>query len=155
MTIRRLLEELETGIQWIAPVSPMEVAITLLAQEGTSALLVSSDKRSMAGILTSSDIVRYLEAHHKLPGHLQVRNVMTHPVISCDVREPVQRLEWLMSKHHMRHIPVTEDGVPVALISILDVTRYRLLTAEQEASELREYVAGAPWRVRPHRHRQS
>lgn len=155
MTIRRLLDELETDIQWIAPVSPMDVAIALLAQEDISALLVSSDKRSMAGILTSSDIVRYLEAHQKLPGHLRVRSVMTHPVISCDARQSVQRLEWLMSKHHVRHIPVTKDGEPVAVISILDVTRYRLLTAEQEAAELRDYVAGASWRVRPRPHRQN
>lgn len=155
MTIRRLLDELETDIQWIAPVSPMDVAIALLAQEGTSALLVSSDKRSMAGILTSSDIVRYLEAHQKLPSHLRVRNVMTHPVISCDVRKSVQRLEWLMSKHNVRHVPVTDEGEPVAVISILDVTRYRLLTAEQEASELQDYVAGASWRSRPRPHRRN
>ncbi|WP_323775714.1 cyclic nucleotide-binding/CBS domain-containing protein [Leisingera sp.] len=155
MTIRRLFEELETDIEWIAPVSPVDVALALLAQDGTSALLVSPDKRSMAGILTGSDIVRYLEANKKLPGNLRVQNIMTHPVISCDAHQPVQRLEWLMSKHNVRHIPVTEDGVPVAVVGILDVTRYRLLTVEQEAEELREYVAGAPWRGKTNPRRQS
>ena len=67
---------------------------------------------------------------------------MTHDVIFCDVTEDVRRLEQLMLEHHVRHIPITDQGLLCAVVNILDLVRYRMQSAEKEATQLRHYVAG-------------
>jgi len=77
-----------------------------------------------------------------LPNHLMVTQIMTNDVISCDAGENVQRLEQLMTEHHVRHIPITNDGVLCAVVNVLDIVRYRMQSAEKEAGQLRDYVSG-------------
>ena len=48
-----------------------------------------------------------------------------------------------MTQNNVRHIPITDAGSPVALISIIDVTRHRLSMAEGEMSQMRDFVSGA------------
>ncbi|AHD02224.1 histidine kinase [Leisingera methylohalidivorans DSM 14336] len=68
--------------------------------------------------------------------------MMTKDVITCEVTDTVQRLELLMTQNNVRHIPITDAGAPVALISVIDVTRYRLSLAEGEMSQMRDFVSG-------------
>lgn len=67
---------------------------------------------------------------------------MTNDVISCDTAEKVQRLEQLMTKHQVRHIPITDGGNLCAVVNVLDIVRYRMQAAEKEAGQLRNYVSG-------------
>lgn len=142
MTIKKLLKDPKVSLRTITPTAKIAEAITTLAADDTSALLVTTDKRSIDGILSSSDIVKYLDDNKKVPDGLLVMEVMTKDVITCDVKEPVQRLELLMTQNNVRHIPITDAGVPVALISIIDVTRHRLSLAEGEMSQMRDFVSG-------------
>lgn len=115
----------------------------MLAADDTSALLATADGASIDGILSSSDIVKYLDDNKKVSDGLLVLDVMTKDVITCDLKDPVQRLELLMTQNNVRHIPITDAGVPVALVSIIDVTRHRLSLAEGEMTQMREFVSGA------------
>ena len=115
----------------------------MLAADDTSALLVTTDKASIDGILSSSDIVKYLDDNKKVLDGLLVLDVMTKEVITCDVKDTVQRLELLMTQNNVRHIPITDAGTPDALVTIIDVTRHRLSLAEGEMSQMRNFVSGA------------
>ena len=143
MTIKNLLKDPRVNLRSIAPAAQVSEAITLLAADDTSALLVTNDDGTIDGILSSSDIVKYLDDNKKVPDELLVLDVMTKEVITCDVKDTVQRLELLMTQNNVRHIPITDAGVPVALISIIDVTRHRLSLAEVEMSQMRNFVSGA------------
>lgn len=142
MTIKRLLKDLDLRVRTIEPTDKIAIAISQLARDDTSALVVTNDNKSVLGILSGTDIVKYLNDKGSVPDHLLVSQLMTQKVISCDAREKVQRLEQLMTEHHVRHIPITEDGVLCAVVNILDVVRYRMQSAEKEAGQLRDYVSG-------------
>lgn len=143
MTIKTLLKDPKVSLRTIAPTAKVGEAITMLAADDTSALLVTADGASIDGILSSSDIVKYLDDHKQVSDKILVLDVMTKDVITCDANDPVQRLELLMTQNNVRHIPITDAGVPVALISIIDVTRHRLSLAEGEMSKMRDFVSGA------------
>lgn len=143
MTIKQLLKHPKVKLRTIPPTAPVADAITMLAADDTSALLVTDDGATIHGILSSSDIVRYLDDKKTVPDSILVLDVMTKDVISCDVTENVQRLEMLMTENNVRHIPITEAGRAVALVSIIDVTRHRLFQAEGEMSQMREFVGGS------------
>ena len=143
MTIKKLLKDPRVGLRTIAPTATIAQAITMLAADDTSALLVTHDNQTVDGILSSSDIVKYLDDHKQVSDEILVLDVMTKEVITCNLTEPVQRLELLMTRNNVRHIPITDAGAPVALISIIDVTRHRLSMAEGEMSQMRDFVSGA------------
>lgn len=143
MTIKTLLKDPKVTLRTIAPTAQIAEAITMLAADDTSALLVTNDNRSVDGILSSSDIVKYLDDSKKVSDGLLVLDVMTKDVITCDVKEPVQRLEVLMTQNNVRHIPITDARTPVALVSIIDVTRHRLSLAEGEMSQMKGYISGS------------
>lgn len=142
MTIKQLIKHPQVRLRSIRPDAPAADAITMLAADDTSALLVTGDGKSMDGILSSSDIVKYLDDKKTVPASLLVLDVMTKDVLSCDVKENVQRLEQLMTQNNVRHIPITDNSVPIALVSIIDVTRHRLSQAEGEMYQMREFVSG-------------
>jgi len=142
MTIKRLLKQLDLKVRTISPSDKIATAISELARDDTSALVVTNDSQSVLGILSSSDILKYLNENSPLPDHLMVTQIMTNDVISCDAGENVQRLEQLMTEHHVRHIPITNDGVLCAVVNVLDIVRYRMQSAEKEAGQLRDYVSG-------------
>jgi CBS domain-containing protein len=142
MTIKLLLQGLDLRVRTIKPDTQIATAISKLARDDTSALVVTDDDKSVLGILSSSDIVKYLKKNSELSGHLTVGHLMTNDVISCDAAETVQRLEQLMTKHQVRHIPITDGGNLCAVVNVLDIVRYRMQTAEKEAGQLRDYVSG-------------
>lgn len=142
MTIKQLIKHPQVRLRSIRPDAPVADAITMLAADDTSALLVTGNGKSMDGILSSSDIVKYLDDKKTVPASLLVLDVMTKDVLSCDVKENVQRLEQLMTQNNVRHIPITDNSVPIALVSIIDVTRHRLSQAEGEMYQMREFVSG-------------
>ena len=142
MTIKKLLKDPKVSLRTIAPTAQIAKAITMLAADDTSALLVTTDDASIDGILSSSDIVKYLDDNKKVQDGLLVLDVMTKEVITCDVKDTVQRLELLMTQNNVRHIPIMDAGTPVALVTIIDVTRHRLSLAEGEMSQMRDFVSG-------------
>ena len=142
MTIKRLLKDLGLRVRTIKPDARIANAITELARDDTSALVVTNDDHLVLGILSSSDIVKFLNENGGLPDLLFVSNLMTHDVISCDAAEAVQRLEQLMTEYQVRHIPITDEGILCAVVNVLDLVRYRMQSAEKEAGQLRDYVSG-------------
>ena len=142
MTIKRLLKDLDLRVRTIKPTDKIATAISQLARDDTSALVVTNDNKSVLGILSGTDVVKYLNDKGSVPDNLLVSELMTQNVIYCDASEKVQRIEQLMTEHNVRHIPITDDGVFRAIVNILDVVRYRMQSAEKEAGQLRDYVSG-------------
>ena len=142
MTIRRLLKDLDLRIRTIKPSAPISDAMSQLARDDTSALVVTTDDHLVLGILSSSDIVKDLNQSGGHLDRLLVSHLMTHDVISCEATENVQRIEQLMIEHNVRHIPVTIDGVLCAVVNILDIVKFRMQSAEKEAGQLSDYVSG-------------
>ena len=142
MTIKRLLKDLDLRVRTIKPTALISEAIIQLARDDTSALVVTDDNHLVLGILSSSDIVKYLNQNGGPLEQLLVSNLMTHDVISCDATENVERIEQLMIEHQVRHIPVTRDGKLSAVVNTLDVVRFRMQSAEAESGQLRNYVSG-------------
>jgi CBS domain-containing protein len=142
MTIKRLLKDLDLHVRTIKPTAQITDAIRELARDDTSALVVTNDDHLVLGLLSSSDIVKYMNQNDGLPSQLMVSHLMTHDVISCEAAEEVGRVEQLMIEHHVRHIPITNLGILCAVVNTLDIVKFRMQSAEKEAGQLRDYVSG-------------
>jgi len=51
---------------------------------------------------------------------------MTAEPISCTTDTTVAKVEQLMAEHKIRHVPIVENGVPIAMVSSRDLIAYQL-----------------------------
>ena len=122
----------------IAPHATIETAVAALKNRGIGVLVVSSDCKSIDGIVSERDFVHGLAAHGADLLQAPVSSLMTTDVSTCGLNDTGRDL---MTDRRMRHVPVAEDGVLCGMISIGDAVKSRLDEILDEAGALREYIS--------------
>ncbi len=140
MNVSQLLSMKGREVATIRPDDTVAAVAAILAERGFGALVVSEDGESIAGIVSERDIVRTIAAHGGGLLDQPVSAIMTRTVRTCNENDSVDRLMTIMTEHRFRHLPVTEDGRLVGLISIGDVVKVRVRQLEHEAEQLERYV---------------
>jgi len=90
-------------------------------------LVVFDRQDKFAGVLTERDMLaKVLTASSLSPDNIQVRDIMTAEPISCTPDTTVAKVEQLMAEHKIRHVPILENGLPIAMVSSRDLIAYQL-----------------------------
>ena len=105
--------------------------------------MVTGPGDTVAGILSERDIVRSLSERGAAVLDRTVGETMTRKVVTCSEAETLDRLMEIMTEGKFRHLPVTENGRLVGIMSIGDVVKWRLAEIESEHAALKEYVMNA------------
>ena len=90
----------------------------LLLKHRIGALLVTDDDDRLVGIITERDIVRALVKLADEVTVCSVENAMTETVLTCSPDDDVLATLAIMNTHRFRHMPVLENGKPLAMLSI-------------------------------------
>lgn len=143
MHITQLLRRKGSDVATVESGADLRTALALLARHGIGALVVSSDGRSIDGIVSERDVVRALHERGTSLLDEPVSSVMTTQVHTCVPGAGVEELARLMTDHRVRHVPVTEDGRLVGIVSIGDVVKARLDELEEERARLVDYIQTA------------
>jgi CBS domain-containing protein len=73
------------------------------------------------GIVTESDLVHKIVGRDLNPYVTAVEQIMSTPLVSVDVNQPVESVRDLMVKRRVRHLGVLEHGQIVGVISARDL----------------------------------
>jgi CBS domain-containing protein len=73
------------------------------------------------GIVTESDLVHKIIGRDLNPDEAVVEQIMSSPLVSVDVNQPVDSVRDLMVKRRVRHLGVLEQGRIVGVISARDL----------------------------------
>ena len=140
MQISQLLRRKGPDVVTVAPSASVREALDLLARHGIGALVVSAGGGAVDGIVSERDVVRGL--HDTGPAVLDgpVSALMTAEVHTCPPGASVHDLARTMTDHRVRHVPVTQDGRQLGIVSIGDVVKARLDELEQERAHLVDYI---------------
>lgn len=119
--------------------------ITVLADHGIGAVVVSSDGSRIEGIVSERDVVRAMAADPDAgrTGGVRpkaVREIMTAEVATISPDDTVDAAMQLMTTGRFRHLPVAVDGSLSGIVSIGDVVKARLQSLEDERAALVDYV---------------
>ena len=142
MRIYELLRSKGFDVITVRPNVPVNEVLGLLREYNLGAVVISTDGREVAGIVTERDIVRRLtEGTDFLDG--PVSEVMTAEVLTCQAKDSVQSLMATMTERRIRHLPVVDDrGGLAGIVSIGDVVKSHITQLEFERDQLEGYVSG-------------
>jgi IMP dehydrogenase len=104
----------------VMPEQSVLEAIKVLAAEDIGAAVVMSGAR-LAGIFSERDYTRKVILKGRSSDTTRVEEIMTPNVVCVTPRTKTRECMALMTEKNIRHLPVTEDGRVVGMISIRDI----------------------------------
>jgi CBS domain-containing protein len=102
--------------------SPVIEAARKMEKHNIGCLLVIEDGQAK-GILTDRDIVLKVIVRGSDPAFTKVENVMEPHLVSAGPDTDIPEALRLMSTHHVRRLPIQEDGRIVGIVSAMDIAR--------------------------------
>jgi len=123
LLLRPLAVMMNRNIRTIHPDAMLTEAATLMRNARVGAALVMLDG-TYIGVVSEADLVRKAMACGKDPSHTSVRSIMSSPLITIEITCPAHAASDLMAEHGIRHLPITEDGQIVGMVSVRDLLRY-------------------------------
>ena len=136
-----LLNDKGRDIWSLTPDTTVYEAIDQMAQRGVGALLVMEGER-LVGIVSERDYARKVILKGKASREIQVREIMSHPVICVSPELTIEQTMALMTDKRVRHLPVVVEETVVGVISIGDVVRSVIEDQEVYIQQLTTYITG-------------
>jgi CBS domain-containing protein len=110
-----------------------------LRSHNVGALLVVEDGEVM-GVISERDFAYRIAEKNTCPLEESVSTWMTSKVIAVSSGTTINECMQLMSREHIRHLPVVDDGKLVGLISIGDVVRAVISGQKSTILGLENYI---------------
>lgn len=123
----------------IAPDAGVRELVATLAEHNIGAVVVSADGVALDGIVSERDVVRHLH-HDGTVINNNVSAIMTTPVQTCTLEDDVDDVMATMTQQRFRHIPITDDGRVVGIVSIGDVVKQKIGQLTFERDQLDGYI---------------
>jgi CBS domain-containing protein len=138
--IKDLLKIKNKNIWTIEPGATVYDAISEMANKQIGALVVSEDKK-VIGIITERDYARKVILQDKSSKDTLVREIMTERVIYMKPDQKIEDCMALMTKKHIRHLPLLDGDRLVGMISIGDVVKTLISEKEFLIDQLTRYIS--------------
>lgn len=124
----------------VSRTAPISEIVALLYEHRIGAVLVMEGD-SMEGLVSERDICRCLHIHGPAILGECAEDIMTSPVVTAPASLSVCDAMEIMTDRRFRHLPVTDNGRLVGLVSIGDLVKRRIEDAEAEAAAMKQYIA--------------
>jgi CBS domain-containing protein len=148
MRIEALLEKKGQQVITAKPDATVFDAVALLRKYRIGCVVVSRDGRHVDGVVAVRDIAYAMAERAPLLRrargadilNVPISRIMTHEVQCCTKRDTLRHVMGEMTKRHILHVPVLENGELCGIVSIDDVVKYAVEQMDLEKEVLQESV---------------
>ncbi|QXW27267.1 CBS domain-containing protein [Acinetobacter johnsonii] len=141
-TVAQVLQDKpQHAIHTIAPDETVLKAISLMADKGIGALVVTHEDK-VVGILSERDYTRKIALMERNSFNTTVNEIMTAKVLTITRTATVEDCLELMTDKHLRHLPVVENERLIGLISIGDLVKAAMEDQKKLIDQLQQYISG-------------
>jgi CBS domain-containing protein len=146
MKIRTLLELKGHTVVKVRPDDTISKAAHLMKLHHAGCVVVSEDGKHVTGIVAVRDIVYALAERESRIRHLTtseildspISSIMTHAVKTCGLDDSLRHVMENMTKWHILHIPVVDQGELCGIVSVDDVVKHAVAEMDMEKGVLQE-----------------
>ena len=128
-------------IYTISPSATVLEAITLMADKGIGALVVTQDEK-VVGIISERDYTRKVALMERTSFTTNVSEIMTATVLTVTTSTSIEDCLELMTVRHLRHLTVVENERLIGLISIGDLVKAAMADQKNLIEQLQQYISG-------------
>ncbi len=143
MRVREILKAKGSEVSTVRADLTIGALAQRLRDARVGAMVVTGETGLIEGIVSERDVVYAMAEHGAGAASRRVGHIMTAGVITCTPDEAVSDVARTMTHRRIRHMPVTEKGRLVGIVSIGDVLKNRLGEMELEANVLRDVAIAA------------
>ncbi len=150
MRIKDILQDKGNAVVTIDADQSIHAAIVKLNHHGIGSLIVMGEDDQIAGIVTERDILKSCGencTHLKTapPRELVVcpflvKDIMTKDLVIGVPDDDLNYVMGVMTKHHIRHLPILDNGKLAGIISVGDLINAHIEEHVFESRALKDYI---------------
>lgn len=107
----------------VTPDTDLTDAADTMLRAGVSSLVVVDDDSHPVGMLTSTDLAKIV-SEGESAADATVEQYMTNELVTIDALSSAREASAKMLIHRVHHLPVTDDGTLVGMLSTMDLTAF-------------------------------
>ncbi len=139
ITVGQVLQEKGREFWFVDPSATAYEALEIMAERNVGALPVVEGGK-LLGMFSERDYARKVILKGKSSKNTAVRELMSSPPICVDPGKSIHECMVLMTKNHIRHLPVTDERGLVGLVSIGDIVNCIIKNQESTIEDLESYI---------------
>ncbi len=143
MIVRDIVKMKGSNIFSIAPGGPVSEALAMMVKNDIGSLVVL-DGGKLAGMLTFREILKALDANRGSLGSLKVIDVMIKDPACGSPEDSMEYLREMMTKDHIRYLPVKEGDKLLGVISFHDVANAVIKEVTLHNRMMKTYIKNWP-----------
>jgi CBS domain-containing protein len=141
--VRGILGRKSNVIWGVRPEATVFDAIALMADKSIGAVLVLSGEE-LIGIVSERDYARKVVLRGKNSRQTAVSEIMSSPVFTIHPDLRTDECMRLVTEKRVRHLPVTEGGRLVGIVTIGDLVKSIISEQADTIEQLTSYIEGRP-----------
>lgn len=143
MLIRDILNLKGGTIYSIEPSGRLTAAVDLMVRHDVGSLVVIEAGR-MVGMLTFREVLQALHSGHGNLAETDARSVMVVDPVRGSPEQTIDELRELMTRQHVRYLPVTDGDRLLGVVSFHDVAKAVIKETSMENRLLKRYIESQP-----------
>ena len=143
MLIRDILNLKGGSIHSIESSTALSRAVSLMVDHDIGSLVVIDGGR-MTGMLTFREVLRAIDRNGGTAENVLVRDVMVEEPVYGSPADTIDDLREVMTRHHVRYLPVKEGDALLGIVSFHDVAKAIIKETSMENRLLKRYIEGSP-----------
>ena len=144
ITVKDLLKKGVTSTVVVSPKDTVYRALQLMAENNVGAVMITEDGH-MVGIFTERDYCRKVILMGRSSLNTPIEEIMTKSMITVRPDQPLEECLELMTRYHIRHLPVQDGDKLIGLVSMRDVMTTIISVKEDRIERLESYILGAEY----------
>lgn len=142
MKVKELMETKGKEVFSLDASATVEDAIRFMDSKKISAIIITENGNT-AGIFTERDVVRcYISKGGRKFHDIPVGESMTRNLMVAELGDELNSVMSVMVEKNIRHLPVTDKGKVIGMLSIRDIVLSQVHTMTTEIHYLKDYISG-------------
>jgi CBS domain-containing protein len=138
-TVAQILARKGITVITVEPSTPVIDALRTMADKNIGSVVVM-EGTAFRGIMTERDYSRKVILMGRSSDETTVADIMSSAFPVITPKDSIDHCMKLLSGHHLRYLPVMENGELAGIISINDVVTETILSQYETISHLQNYI---------------